>query len=59
MELIFRQTMARPDVVWQIEQATRFEQSGDWYAAAFQLDLALTVSRRCRSPYVAVGPGSS
>lgn len=41
-ELAFRQAMARPDVTWHKQQASRFEESGDWFAAAFHLDQVLT-----------------
>jgi WD40 repeat protein/tRNA A-37 threonylcarbamoyl transferase component Bud32/tetratricopeptide (TPR) repeat protein len=41
-DLAFRAGMARLDPYWQEEQAAHAEQAGQWFAAAFHLDRALT-----------------
>jgi WD40 repeat protein/serine/threonine protein kinase len=40
--IAFREALARPDPIWQEDQAARYERDRQWFAAAFHLDQALT-----------------
>jgi WD40 repeat protein/serine/threonine protein kinase len=40
-EMAFREAVARPDPAWQEEQAVRYEQERQWFAAAVHLDQIL------------------